>query len=144
MQEIITTLQEKLHAQPAVSHALLNQHLAVLTRMPCAFELVLRSFPADSTRLSQFYARLLEVLGPECLSSLLLPGSMLAAHVRRELQKLMLSSSQGLLLLRYNLSAVPVLSLMLIAASFMALKLLLTPASVKLLHAFITGAARGY
>ena len=97
MQEISTTLQEKLHAQPVVSHTLLNQHLAVLTRTPCAFELVLRSFPADSTRLSQFYARLLDVLGPECLSSLLLPGSMLAAHVRRELQKLMLQSSQGLL-----------------------------------------------
>lgn len=83
-------LQEKMHRVQPVYKSLLDTHLEAVIQHKHAFELIVRSFPADRERQSLFYARLVALVSKEQHSQLLAANGVLAHHICREVQRVVI------------------------------------------------------
>ena len=88
LQELIAVLQERLHAHQSVYTAILDTHLQQLLQLPQAFQLVIRSFPANSARQNSFYSKLGSILESGCHEQMIAHDPILVHHVTRELHRL--------------------------------------------------------
>ena len=82
-------MQERLHSVDMVSNCLLNTHLQYLVEQRHAFELVVRSFPANPAKQALFYGRLVALLGTAEHRQPLAANSVLLHHVSREVQRVL-------------------------------------------------------
>ena len=81
-------LQEKLHGSQPVYTAILDTHLQQLLQLPQAFQLVVRSFPANSARQESFYSKLVSILESGSHKKMIAHDPILVHHVTRELHRL--------------------------------------------------------
>ncbi len=102
MQELIAVLQDKLHGHQSVYEALLDAHLQHLLEQPQAFQLVLRSLPADSARQNTLYSKLVSILEEGSHRKMIAHDPTLIHHVTRELHRLLPSGE-----LTYALELLP-------------------------------------
>ena len=91
MQELISVLQEKLHAVASVYQAILEVHLDQLASQTHAFELVVRSFPANPARQSSFYRRLACLMQDRSQMQHLASNPVMMHHLQREIQRVLVS-----------------------------------------------------